>query len=426
MRGLILLTFLLFTLFKSQYSSTWHNTDNDLPQSSIKDIIKDKYGFIWLGTDHGLVKYDGLNFTVFDEFPVSNLLFDNFLGNIENDSIIVYNNYEKEKILIRGRIPKVYTAKNNNNYKLLSKRNGVYLKRIVKNDLVNSYQSNTQYFIKLKSGSYTFGKNSIIYTQRNKSVTISIPFANNYLDNIFVKDDILYITDPKKNKVYAITKGRLNILRGPDLLKDPDTRIYWHQTTGQTLFINKMNIYILVKEHGENKIRFLANYRELLNYPINALYYDENFNKLFIGTTNNGLNILDPDQFYITRDNTPFANNIFHATVPFNKNTIITENGLEFNKSGIKKKYPFGKHGKDFMFYDSKKNIVFPDKAYIIRIKRKYHYQKADSLYINPDLDKVFASNGLYSYSTTDFIKNNFLYIFKNDEFKKTRLYLQI
>lgn len=38
-----------------QYISTWYNTDNGLPQNSIKDIIKDKYGFIWLATEMELL-----------------------------------------------------------------------------------------------------------------------------------------------------------------------------------------------------------------------------------------------------------------------------------------------------------------------------------------------------------------------------------
>ncbi|WP_449397569.1 hypothetical protein [Chryseobacterium wanjuense] len=31
-----------------QFVSSWYDMDSGLPQSSIKDIVKDKYGFIWL------------------------------------------------------------------------------------------------------------------------------------------------------------------------------------------------------------------------------------------------------------------------------------------------------------------------------------------------------------------------------------------
>lgn len=413
-----LIFFFIFTLYNSQYLSTWYNTDNNLP-NSIKDIIKDRHGFIWLSSNNGLVKYDGQNFRTFTEFPISNIFFDNFLGNIENDSIIVYNNYEKEKILIQGRVPKVLNRKINR-YKLLSKKNGIYIRKITKNVLVNKYENYIQYFIKLKYGTYTFGKNSIIYTESKKKDTkISIPFTNEDLYNIFVKDDILYITDPKNRKTYYINKGNLGVSPAPTLLNDPLTQIYWHQTTGQTLLINKNSIYILEKKDGKNNIKFLVENKELENHPVNSLYYDENFNRLYLGTTNNGLNIIDLGQFNVARDSSLFANNVFYASIPFSKNTVVTGNGIEFSKEGVKKRYPFGKQGKYCLFYDNKKNIMFPNKGYIIKIKKQSNYWKSDSLYVNLNLDGIFKSNSLYAYSTTDFIKNNYLYIFKNDEFKK-------
>ncbi|BAP32272.1 uncharacterized protein CHSO_3235 [Chryseobacterium sp. StRB126] len=361
------------------------------------------------------MKYDGLNFTTFNEFPISNLFFGNFLGKIEDDNIIVYNNFEKEKILIRGRVPKVLNTKDNM-YKVFSKKKGVYLKKIIKNDLVSSYEKSIQYSIQLKSGMYIFTNNSINYTEKNKSVRIIIPFSNQALHNVFVKGSTLYITDPMNRKIYALNRGVTNIYSGSILLNDPTTKIYWHQTTDQTFFINQNNIYIL--ENNVIKPRFLVKYNDLGNYPISSLYYDKKVNKLYIGTVNNGLNIVDLNQFYIAKDDTPFANNVFYATIPFSKNTVITANGLEFSKEGISKRYLFSKQGKYCLLYDDKKNIVFTNKGYIIRFRSKDYYQKSDSLYIR-DLDQVFKSNSLYSYSTTDFINNNYLYIFKNDQFKK-------
>jgi len=55
-RAFLILTFsLLFSIINSQkYNIDWYTTDNRLPQNSIKDIIKDKYGFIWLTTENGI------------------------------------------------------------------------------------------------------------------------------------------------------------------------------------------------------------------------------------------------------------------------------------------------------------------------------------------------------------------------------------
>jgi ligand-binding sensor domain-containing protein/signal transduction histidine kinase len=45
---------------------TW-DTDDGLPQNSVIALLQDRYGYLWLGTLNGLVRFDGVRFTVFDE-----------------------------------------------------------------------------------------------------------------------------------------------------------------------------------------------------------------------------------------------------------------------------------------------------------------------------------------------------------------------
>jgi ligand-binding sensor domain-containing protein len=45
------------------------NLDNNLPNSHIKAILEDKHGFMWLGTEEGLVRYDGYNFEIYKHKP---------------------------------------------------------------------------------------------------------------------------------------------------------------------------------------------------------------------------------------------------------------------------------------------------------------------------------------------------------------------
>ena len=53
--------FLFFSYFVycQNFTSKWFNVDNGLTQNSIKDIVKDQYGFIWLTTENGIIRYDG-------------------------------------------------------------------------------------------------------------------------------------------------------------------------------------------------------------------------------------------------------------------------------------------------------------------------------------------------------------------------------
>jgi len=59
-----------------QYVHQVWTTENGLPQNSATDIIQTRDGYIWLATDEGLARFDGLEFRVFDrtntkELPTS-------------------------------------------------------------------------------------------------------------------------------------------------------------------------------------------------------------------------------------------------------------------------------------------------------------------------------------------------------------------
>jgi len=63
------------------------NVEDGLSQSTIFDIVQDTKGFMWFGTEDGLCKYDGYNFTVFNPiFGDSTSLSDNYIYCIFTDS----------------------------------------------------------------------------------------------------------------------------------------------------------------------------------------------------------------------------------------------------------------------------------------------------------------------------------------------------
>ena len=43
----------------------WH-TDDGLPQDSVRAIAQTRDGYLWLGTQAGLTRFDGEHFTIFD------------------------------------------------------------------------------------------------------------------------------------------------------------------------------------------------------------------------------------------------------------------------------------------------------------------------------------------------------------------------
>lgn len=58
----------------TQYICDVWGIEENLPQNTVESIIQDKDGYLWLGTQEGLVRFDGVQFTVFDKRNVNQFL----------------------------------------------------------------------------------------------------------------------------------------------------------------------------------------------------------------------------------------------------------------------------------------------------------------------------------------------------------------
>src|SRR5690349_14992214 len=50
----------------AQYSHSVWRTESGLPQNTVRAIVQTRDGYIWLATDDGLVRFDGIRFVTFD------------------------------------------------------------------------------------------------------------------------------------------------------------------------------------------------------------------------------------------------------------------------------------------------------------------------------------------------------------------------
>ncbi|MCH5600784.1 ligand-binding sensor domain-containing protein [Niabella ginsengisoli] len=75
MAAFLRISILLFGVFVfkalngQQVSFEYITAKNGLPQSTIRGIVKDKYGFMWFGTWNGLCRYDGYSFKIYRTIP---------------------------------------------------------------------------------------------------------------------------------------------------------------------------------------------------------------------------------------------------------------------------------------------------------------------------------------------------------------------
>src|SRR5215470_14060357 len=55
------------TSARAQYRFDHWTADNGLPQNSVRDILQTRDGYLWFTTFDGLVRFDGVRFTVFNK-----------------------------------------------------------------------------------------------------------------------------------------------------------------------------------------------------------------------------------------------------------------------------------------------------------------------------------------------------------------------
>lgn len=122
---IILSLFLPISLWSQRPPFKEFNIDNGLPSNTVRCVFKDSKGLIWIGTQSGLVRYDGKTFYVFDEsngLPINEIwsITEDGFGNLwlgtYGKGVVKYNgksftNFNKANGLAGNKIRRVYYAK---------------------------------------------------------------------------------------------------------------------------------------------------------------------------------------------------------------------------------------------------------------------------------------------------------------------------
>jgi ligand-binding sensor domain-containing protein len=74
----LLVVLLTAPVSRAQYQVDNWTTDNGLPQNVIRDVCQTPDGYLWLATMDGLVRFDGVHFTVFNRSNTPGILGNRF------------------------------------------------------------------------------------------------------------------------------------------------------------------------------------------------------------------------------------------------------------------------------------------------------------------------------------------------------------
>ncbi|UCA61793.1 hypothetical protein KB553_09765 [Chryseobacterium rhizoplanae] len=422
---IIYILLLFFLNLHAQSDLVWqnYNIDNGLPQNSVKDIINDKYGFIWIATENGITRFDGSQFVTMN-LPYNKKRYRNFFGCIEKDSIFNVEEDGKAAAFITGRklIEKPVFTKylktsvtfNKHQY-LLYNKNSVLLK----------IEKNSRYFIYLDKDVYFFENNLITYYNplTNTTKPIKISFNIMQMKNIFLHGNTIFIADQRSRKTVKLNKGEISGIESNSMYTDAQSNLYWSQGTQQAYVIYRDSLFM--SNYCDNKlslkkIAHIPNFnKQLRSLYINAIVYSKENQSIFLGSLTKGLYILTVPQFSTPRKKNVFTDNVFYATYPFDDHSVITPEGNIYDSTRIVNSrnaviedlnYAYDKYS---LASNTAKDLFFIKNYILYKRLKSSGYKKCIPVPLNEQIDAVYSKDGLLF---VVYIKNDKYYLAQYDD----------
>ena len=294
--------------------------DNYLPQNSVKSIVKDNNGFIWMTTENGLVRYDGSKFDVFNMENIKGINCSRmslFRGSVVKDSIYLQTEFS-EYILIKNNkvsfIPPKNIPSNFAINKTIFSKKRLFADKIHKTD--NSY--------------YSLENDLIKYYSSDNKLEWSVPFVYDRLTNFFLYENELYVIDNKE--ILKITKNKIIAYKNSKII-DKQSKILINYVMQQTFVIKGSSVYIIARNKNGFYLKTVLNNYDLSASNIISAFYDKQNNLLYLGSATSGLLVVKEKTF--TTVSGSGANRVYYAQVPLGSDQFLASSGEVFSTNPL-------------------------------------------------------------------------------------------
>lgn len=352
------LCFLLLVLsFQNGYTQNvaikWYNTEDGLPQNTIQDIVKDRYGFLWLSTENGLMRYDGHSFLNLTINQINNRSFLRFYGSSKRDSIYIFNQYTPKPIFINKRQANIsdtidyikHQVRNNENFVELA--NSYYL------DQVN-FDNN--HILKSQVGTYFLNKDSIFFESKfdKYSANLDTKSLNRKDAKIVVIDGNILVISKMDKSCKRFTQSGLVSTDIEQLLYSEGGKFIWQTVNNQSFFLYKDTLYNLQIINNKVSTKLLAVIENFDALDIQSIYYDSIYNKIYFGSLSKGFGILSFQHFQVSKTDSNASDAVYYSHLPYANQTVITPDGQILNSNELVKDFNF----KELKSYIHKLSII--------------------------------------------------------------------
>jgi signal transduction histidine kinase len=433
------LTFLFIAFFpfqviaQSKLNYEIYNSSNGLPQSTIQGFAFDKYGYLWLGTHNGLVKYDGRKFEIFNISNTSCLKSNNIVQifktssdqkiyardnagtvyDINGKAITVLAEGKETKYTyfrLEGTYPSTNTFLRNNLSMMERVGNYRYDKdilRVVPVDSTSFLESGSNQNVCLYKNN-SFAKNFIFNrdtsTSRKKLISISGTF-------FAVTNNLKFHKFKKQEEEFVPCKLDYNLLLGGKELLNIEY-IYTDICNGNTYWIIESKLFKLRYSDPDNAVslEFIADLPDnILDWKgvITSKYSD----KIFLSTFSEGLVIVQPKHIktlniapLLKKKKSLLSNYIPYSISRIDENNAITSTGIDVN---VKKSITYS----DINQLMSNRETIYcvnPDTILFVQLNRVYCFnlrtRVKKEIPISPVVEKYDLRYILLVYFRDDFL----------------------
>jgi signal transduction histidine kinase len=314
-----------------------YTTENGLPQNSIKGLAFDHLGYCWIGTENGLIKYDGVNFRLYEDFktpPASARVA--FIKQDEKQQILIAFEggqlYKIKEVDYFGTVPAAdsgtYIWGNGQSFVEVKSGVGQFF-----NKLINTYvrRASDDYFLIDERVLYIKTVDSLVIAGADKRVkTISGELAalsaNTVISGLFT------LFTGKNTAVTVNHKGEVSqpiTLKG-DFFNDMDlTAVNYSLMRSRkvTYGFCKGNLYRL--EFGDRFIQSVPVIRGLDDMTISEVYYDEASETYYLQSRIDGLAVARKSRFEnVVVPNADWRTNSFYGQSLYKQDQIIANGHL--------------------------------------------------------------------------------------------------
>jgi ligand-binding sensor domain-containing protein len=295
----ILLILIIFFCFNLNFAQTnklkFHRLPTGISSNFVTSIYQDKHGFMWFGTNNGLNRFDGYNFTVFEHNPADP-------NSIAKSAIIhIYEDNNGGLWLCTEGRGLNYFDRKTGKFKLYVAGNddthlGSSIVRAAKEDdqgflwIAHSNGLDSYHFKTGKFAHYTIAQPEANYQGGDTQTILDI--TPNYIWLTTVKGGLARF-DKKTKKFTHFTQGNTglkeNFIRAS--CKSKQKGKYWlgYRSNGIAL-ISIVNDQIIIEKQYANEPQ---NPQSIIGNDIKSLCEDSEGN-LWIGAENAGVSVLNP------------------------------------------------------------------------------------------------------------------------------------